>query len=76
MEVPQYITQLSRSDMMAIAQAANIQPGVGVDVVRKGDHVEVSVNQSQLRRWMRAFYQNGGMSVALDKIDDVSLDLS
>lgn len=76
MKAPNYITQITRSDLEEIAAATNLVVGPGIDITKQDGSVKIEVNQSQLRRWMRAFHENGGTSCAISNIDQVSLDLS
>ena len=76
MEVHKYITQISRDDLAELAALTNLTVGPGIEVSKNADAVKIEVNQSQLRRWMRAFYANGGTTCDIGDIDSISLDLS
>lgn len=73
-EIPLYVTQLSRKDMADIRDATNPQPAPGIEIRREKNGWVIGINQNQLKRWMRAFYENGGMRVPIGDIDSVSLD--
>lgn len=75
MRVPSHISALSRKDLQELADLTNLTIGPGILINRQNGGLRIEVNQAQLRRWMRAFYQNGGMACSLDQIDTISLDL-
>lgn len=76
MKVPQHITSLSRADLQELADLTNLTVGPGILITRHNGGIRLEVNQTQIRRWIRAFYQNGGTACPLDQIDEISLDLS
>lgn len=55
----QYITQLSRQDLKEIYEVVNIHAADGIDIKRKPDGLEVSIDRSQLTRWVKTII-NGG----------------
>ena len=74
MNIPDHITGMSRADFAEIAAATNPRPGLGMDIQRKGDAIEFAISETQFKRMMWAFYQNGGFSASIQDIDSVSLD--
>lgn len=70
----EYVTQLTREDLKEIAQACNLESGIGIVVERREGAVRISIDQAQLKRWMWNFYRNGGVAVGPDGIDGVNID--
>lgn len=46
MEIPQYITSLSRQDLLEIARAANMEGESGIVIEPRGDKYVISVDQN------------------------------
>ena len=74
MKSVEYITQLTKSDLKRILTGETIKAGDCVEITQYGDGIQISVNQSQFKRWVYAFYHNGGFSAAVSDIDSISLD--
>ena len=72
--VIEYVTQLTREDLKEIAAACNLEAGLGIVIEKREGCVRISVDQSQLKRWMWNFYRNGGVGVGPDGIDGVNID--
>ena len=49
----QYITEISKSDMEQLADAANLYAGEGIDVERTSTGLEISIDRQKLRRWIQ-----------------------
>lgn len=49
----QYITEISKSDLDELADAANIHAGEGIDVTRTNNGLEISIDRQKLRRWIK-----------------------
>lgn len=71
----EYVTQLTRDDLKEIAAACNLEAGLGILVEKREGCVRISVDQSQLKRWMWNFYRNGGTAVGQEDIDGVNIDV-
>lgn len=69
-----YVTQLTREDLNEIAAACNLEAGLGIVIEKREGCVRISVDQSQLKRWMWNFYRNGGAAVGPGDIDGVNID--
>lgn len=54
LEHKRYITQLSKDDMKAIAAAANMHAGVGLEINNDGNGLEISIDKQTLRMFVRA----------------------
>ena len=76
MNIPEHITDLTRGDFEEIARAANPTPGNGIEINRKADAIEIAISESQLKRMMWAFAQNGGFQAAAADLDNIPLDVS
>lgn len=70
----EYVTQLTREDLKEIAQACNLESGIGIVIERREDSIRISVDQSQLKRWMWNFYRNGGPAVGPGDVDGINID--
>lgn len=73
MKIPNYITQLSRSDLEEIARAANVQPGFGIKVDKVGDALRISIDENDLKRAIWSFNANGGFSAAASDVESVPI---
>lgn len=49
----QYITEISKSDMEQLADAANLHSGEGIEVERTSTGLEISIDRQKLRRWIQ-----------------------
>lgn len=56
-----HITEITRRDIEEIADAANMQPGVGIDIQRTADGLEISIDRGQLARWVKTIIQGGNI---------------
>lgn len=72
---PRYITGITREQLEAMLAMANVTVGPGIEIRRGADGLSIGVNEAQLKRWMWAFYKNGGHMVSYDAIDSVSIDV-
>ena len=73
MKIPKHITDMTRGDFKEIARAVNPTPGLGIEINRKEDTIEISISAQQLKRMMWTFYQNGGFQAAASDLDEISL---
>lgn len=55
----EYITQITKSDLEEMADAANTYSGDGIDVDHTPDGLMISIDRSQLTRWVKTII-NGG----------------
>ena len=76
MEVPKYITGITREQLKAILEAANVTVGPGVKIDRKDGALRISVDEQMLKYWMRAFHDNGGFTCSYDSVNRISLTIS
>ena len=74
MNIPEHITDLTRADFAEIVAATNPTAGLGMDIQRKGDTIEIAISETQFKRMLWAFYHNGGFSATIDDLDSVSID--
>ena len=74
MNIPEHITDLTRADFAEIAAATNPTAGLGMDIQKKGDTIEIAISETQFKRMLWAFYHNGGFSATIDDLDSVPLD--
>ena len=74
MNIPERITNLSRTDFAEIAAVTNLTSGLGIDIQKKTDTVEIAISETQFKRMLWAFYQNGGFSASIQDLDSVPLD--
>ena len=49
-----YITEITRTDLREIADAANAYGGNGIDVHRTGQGLKIEIDRQQLVRWIKA----------------------
>ena len=54
-----YVTEITGSDLKQIAAAANAYPGVGINIERTDEGLEISVDREQLSRWVRTIIDGG-----------------
>lgn len=54
-----HITQITRRDLEEIARAANSYGGDGINVLKKDEGLEISIDKIQLERWIKVVV-NGG----------------
>ena len=74
MNIPEHLTDLTRTDFAEIAAATNPTAGLGMDIQKKGDTIEIAISETQFKRMLWAFYHNGGFSATIDDLDSVSID--
>ena len=74
MNIPEHITDLTRADFAEIAAATNPTAGLGMDIQKKGDTIEIAISETQFKRMLWAFYHNGGFDASLQDLDSVPLD--
>lgn len=74
MKEKQYITQLTRQDMKEIAAAANLTPGLGLEVERREGALVIGISELALKRMIWTFYKNGGFAASASDIDGIPLD--
>lgn len=74
MNIPDHITDLGRADFAEIVAATNPTAGLGMDIQKKGDTIEFAISETQFKRMLWAFYQNGGFQATLQDIDSIPLD--
>lgn len=74
MNIPNHITDLSRADFAEIVAATNPTAGLGMDIQKKSDTIEIAISETQFKRMMWAFYHNGGFSASINDVDSVPLD--
>lgn len=56
-----YVTQISKKDLEEIADVCNIHAGIGIEITRTDQGLEVSVDRDQLTRWVRKILQGGSI---------------
>ena len=56
-----YITEVSKTDLKEIASAANAYPGDGIDIQRRDDGMCISIDRSQLTRWVKTIINGGSI---------------
>lgn len=74
MNIPDYITDLTRADFAEIVAATAPTAGLGMDIQKKDDTIEIAISETQFKRMLWAFYHNGGFNAELADIESVSLD--
>jgi len=73
MNVPHHVTDLTRGDFEEIARATNPKPGIGIAIEKRPDSFEFSINETQFKWMMWAFYHNGGFQASADDVASVPL---
>lgn len=56
-----YITQITKHDLKELADVANVYPGDGIDISRNEDGLMISVDRSQLTRWIKTIVAGGNI---------------
>ena len=74
MKIPEHITDLTRSDFQQIARATNPKSGVGVKVEPSDDGFTFSIDETQFKRMVWAFVQNGGLQASAGDLESIPLD--
>lgn len=74
--VPRYITGITKEDLAKIFEVANVEVGAGIDIRRENGRAKISVNQNQLKYWIRAFAANGGLTCPIADVASISLEIS
>lgn len=74
MQIPKHITDLTRKDFQDIARATNPKSGVGVKVEPTDDGFTFSIDETQFKRMVWAFVQNGGLQATADQLEGIPLD--
>ena len=56
-----YITQITKHDLKELADVANVYSGDGIDISRNEDGLMISVDRSQLARWIKTIIAGGNI---------------
>jgi len=73
MDVPRYITGISRADLAKMYAVANMQVGPGIKIQPSGENVKIYVDENQLKQWIRNFVDNGGLRCGLSDVNMIPL---
>ena len=49
-----YVFQLTKNDLKEISEVVNVQPGIGIELLRNNGRLEISIDRQQLRMWVQA----------------------
>ena len=56
-----HITEITRRDLEEIAETVNMRSGDGIEISRRGEGIEISIDRSQFARWVKTIVNEGNI---------------
>ena len=57
----QYLSQIDRREFREIVNAANMNPGDGIDITEANGGYQISIDRDQLTRWVKTIINGGNI---------------
>ena len=68
MNIPSYITQLTKSDLAEIARACNLEQGNGILIEKSETSLRISIDGEYLKQAIWNFLKSGGSSLSWEDV--------